>query len=80
MRTTLHGPGLRVELDTDEIIPQDPGAGTPAMVYSGRYAGTYGCACDTGELDGGDLQLTARQVSWLHSVAAQVDDFLAQEG
>lgn len=34
MRETLHGPGgVRLELDKTQVFPDDPGQGTPAMVY-----------------------------------------------
>jgi hypothetical protein len=73
---TLRGHGLVVELDTDEIIPDDPGAGTPAIVLAsnGRRAATYWCATDTGEVDG--VILTAAQADWLEDQRDTVERFL----
>jgi hypothetical protein len=64
-RQTIHGPGIKISLDASEIIPDDPGAGTPAIVISGKFSGTYWCALDTGELDCGEYHLTERQINWL---------------
>jgi len=77
MRTTLRPAkplGIRIELDSSEIIPSDPGAGTPAMVYVGNASGTFWCALDTGEVD--DFTLTDSQHRWLSMVAEQVDAFI----
>jgi hypothetical protein len=82
MKKTLQGPGIRIELDTDEVIPDDPGAGTPAMVYvTGPVAGqaTYWCALDTGEIDTGRhgyRDLTPAQSAWLERQLDAVNDFL----
>lgn len=75
-KRTLHGPGIRIELDKTEVFPDDPGAGTPAMVYVGRASATFWCALDTGELWGGNVELTDRQVKWLHEQYAEVNEFL----
>ena len=64
--TTLHGPnGLTLVLDPTQVFPNDPGAGTPAMVYLRGSSGTYGCVVDTGELDCGRFTLTDAQHRWL---------------
>lgn len=77
---TIYKGSLRVELDRDEYYPDDPGLGTPAMVYQGtgpvHYA-TYECAAETGELD--DLKLTQDQQEWLWSLEPEIDAFLEQE-
>ena len=76
-KVTLQGPDrLRLVLDRAEIVPNDPGAGTPAMVYLGTRSATYGCACDTGELDGGEAILTPHQVAWLQGRDGLVYAFL----
>lgn len=83
---TLTGPGgLTVELDKDEVFPDDPGNGTPAMVVlrKGRhtYRATFHCACNEGYLlaDGPraeEIELTDSQVDWLHEHEEEVHDFL----
>ncbi len=74
---TLKGPGgLTLELDRSELVPENPGEGTPAMVYlepSGA-SGTYWCALDTGEVDG--VEITAQQQRWLESKEEVVSEFL----
>lgn len=78
MRKTLRGPdGIRVELDTTEVIPSDPGAGCPAVVYVGRYSGTLWCALDTGYVD--THTITDRQYRWLDSIFEEADTFLYGE-
>ena len=73
----ITGPGgIRLVLDADEIFPDDPGQGTPAMVYLGDYSGTYWCCYDTGELDCGAAGLDDNQVAWLDSVSNLVDKFM----
>lgn len=67
---------ISIRLDRREVIPDDPGAGTPAMVHVGNHSATYWCASDTGELDGGDYQLSDRQVRWLRHMEHDVHEFL----
>ena len=64
--TTLKGPrGALLHLDSSRIIPDDPGADTPALVeYRGNW-GTYWCASETGECDGFDLPDSV--LAWLNS-------------
>ena len=72
---TLIGPnGLRIELDASEIYPDDPGAGTPAMVYYGRDSATFWCALDTGELDG--RKLRQPELDWLDAQLDTVEAFI----
>ena len=82
---TITGPdGIRIELDSAEIFPDDPGAGTPAMVYlktddDGELSGTFWCVCDTGEMMGnrlGDRELSQRQCDWLWDQADEVNAFV----
>ena len=85
----LHGPqNLRVELDKSQVIPDDPGAGTPAMVYlyepfasRATACATYACACGEGELQpcylhGDVIQLTDAQRTWLASIDDEIGNFL----
>lgn len=77
MKKTLTGPGgIQIVLDSSEIFLEDPGAGTPAMVHVGRYAGTYFCATETGELSCGDYTLSLAEVRWLDEQFDAVQDFL----
>ncbi len=76
----LRGPnGIRIELDSTEIFPADPGQGTPAMVYLGQRSATYWCAVDTGELDG-EYALNRRDLQWLGEQDERVGAFLRQHG
>lgn len=75
----IKGEGLVLVLDASEIIPHDPGAGTPAMVYSAnkRHSATFWCALNEGELDCGDVRLTRVQMAWLVAQEDAVDRFIA---
>ena len=61
--------GLKVVADKSEYYPDDPGAGTPLMVYYGSYSATYECAVNEGELSGnrGYRPLTHNQLAFLNS-------------
>lgn len=85
-KKTFEKGNLTVELDREQVFPDDPGAGTPAMVYwrNGReeYSATYWCAIGEAELDGdrhGMKQLTDKQVEWLDDLNSEIDDFLYGE-
>lgn len=71
----LRGPGLVIELDAEQIFPDDPGQGTPALVVlpSGDTA-TFNCASSEGECDG--TQLTPAQCAWLNQQEDAVDSFI----
>ena len=75
MKTTLTCPADRrftLVMDPTEIFPDDPGNGTPLMVYGPRGAsGTFDCALNTGELSCGDRDLDLPQdvLNWLASDA-----------
>lgn len=74
----LTGPdGIRILLDSAQIFPDDPGAGTPAMVYVGKHAGTYWCALDTGDIDCGGFTLSNAQWNWLDNQFDTVSEFVA---
>jgi len=80
MKRTLQGPcGYRVELDTDKVIPDDPGADTPALIYD-RWGnvGTYWCAWDTGYVE--ERFISAKAVhEWLDEINEEVNAFLYPE-
>lgn len=68
-----------VVLDPAEVFPEDPGQGTPAMVYGpGNASGTFNCAMGEGELVCGpvDHELPSNVMCWLESIAGEVDTFL----
>jgi hypothetical protein len=78
---TLTGPnGLKVVLDANEIYPNDPGQGTPALVTlkvgDTEYTASFACASSEGELDCGSYQLNDDQKDWLASVEPDVDAWL----
>lgn len=39
---------LLVQLDKSQVVRDDPGAGTPAMVHCFEFSATYWCAVDNG--------------------------------
>lgn len=85
-KQTLHGPnGFHIVLDSDEIFPDDPGNGTPAMVYAnaGKWNSTYWCAEDTGEMTVSGsvfdtVDIPQRALDWLRSekIMDAVNDFI----
>lgn len=63
-KTLLVGPnGITLTLDPSEIVPDNPGDGTPALVRWGDQTATYWCALDTGEV--GNKTLSNHQHAWL---------------
>lgn len=81
MKKTSIGPGgIRLELDRSQVYPDDPGQGTPAMVYSasGLNSSTFWCAMAEGTLDSdrGFTFLSEQQIDWLNEQEQTVDDFL----
>lgn len=82
MTQTLRGPGgIRIELDSEEIYPDDPGQGTPAMVYKGNASATFWCAESEGELEGDRsnmVELSAAQKRWLTEQQPIVDKFIRE--
>lgn len=75
---------LCLVLDRNRVVPNDPGADTPAMVYyTGKYqaCATYWCAVGEGELEifrGGFHKLTQKQINWLDSLSDKLEEFLCQ--
>lgn len=66
--TCPHDGRYSLKLDPSQCFPEDPGAGTPAMVYGPRgVSGTYGCAVETGELECGEHVLPPAVLRWLQS-------------
>lgn len=74
---------LVVRLDRDEVFPDDPGQGTPAIVEwngaDGQFTATYWCAMGEGELlnsRGHVKKLTDAQLEWLDGLNQEIDEFL----
>jgi hypothetical protein len=76
LKVEFKGRGLRIVLDSGEVIPDDPGAGTPVMVEAGDSSATYWCAKETGELDCGEVLLTPAQIEWLERMEDEVNEWL----
>ena len=71
---------LRLVLDTDEVVPHDPGAGEPALVYVNVaprqvFSSTYWYAIGERETVDG-IPLTDDEVEWLESLEGKVEAFL----
>jgi hypothetical protein len=77
-KVTIEWGDLKLVLEQDQCFPENPGLGTPAMVYltneDGESSATYWCAADTGEVDG--YTLTERQAKWLNSKAKKVEEYV----
>lgn len=71
--TLSHESGWTCVLDRSEVFPDDPGNGTPAMVYapSRKESGTFGCAI--GEGMAGDARIPTNVYSWLENMIWLVD-------
>ena len=78
----IHRGAWSLVLDSSEIIADDPGAGTPAIVNGpGGASATYWCAIDTGELDGpGGVEIPRTVLAWLNDHEATVAAFLEAHG
>lgn len=65
-----------LKLDANEIFPDDPGMGTPAMVEieGGKYASTFWCAANEGEVEG--VPMTSAQCEWIWTQEDVVDKFI----
>jgi hypothetical protein len=78
-KTYIYG-AYRLELDSDEIIANDPGAGTPALVYGpDKQTATFWCALSSGELGDG-TEIPAPVMKWLDRMTETVDNFLTENG
>ena len=85
-RTKIHhGPnGWTLVADRREVFPEDPGNGTPLMVYAPRMAGsgTLGRVLDTGEIDDTRcalMEVPASVMTWLDEVADTAETWLDGE-
>ena len=71
-----------IRLDRNEIFPDDPGNGTPALVVYGPtgQSASYNCACDQGEVSCGEREIPANVLSWIQRQEDEVNDFLYPNG
>jgi len=77
MKKVLKFAGWRVELDSLQIFPNDPGAGCPALVVSpDGLTGTYWCVVDTGEIDCGTEEVPPTVQRWLSRIEDEVNEFV----
>lgn len=64
-------------LDAEQVIPDNPGEGTPAMVYGPEVAsGTYFCVIDTGEITtsrGQTREVPVAVLDWLEGLRDAVE-------
>lgn len=72
---------LTLELDKNEVFPEDPGQGTPAMIYLYKNnrliaSGTFDCVLDTGMVE--DEKLTKKEINWLDSQSDLVNEIISQ--
>jgi hypothetical protein len=67
---SLYKHGLRVDFDADEIFPDDPGQGTPVLVWTCGESGTYSCVREVGEIE--NVRLTQAQIDWLWEIEEHV--------
>jgi len=69
--------GVTVILDPKEIVPNDPGQGTPAMVNYRGMSATYTCAVNAGEVEyqGRTVELPQDVIEWLDELQEFVDKF-----
>lgn len=73
-----------VELDRNQVIPDNPGDGCPAIVsYTdsrGRIqdSGSYNCVMNEGEFMDG-RRLSPSELNWLAGLENEIEDFLYGE-
>jgi len=77
--------GWTLVADRREVFPDDPGNGTPLMVYAPRMAGwgTLGRVLDTGEVDdatGAVIVVPPDVLTWLEDAEDNATEWLEGEG
>jgi len=78
-KTYTNGP-YRLVLDSTQIYPNDPGAGTPAMLYGPDHqTATFWCALSTGECGDG-WEIPRNVMNWLDRLTPTVEKFLEVHG
>lgn len=77
-KEVLQGPGIRVELDTEQIFPNDPGQGTPVLVVlENGDTGTWNCVTSEGETADG-TRLSDEQKQFLGDVTQDVENWMRE--
>ena len=79
MKTTIAGPeGYSIDLDPSQIFPDNPGEGTPAIVYSKGWkrSASYWCAVETGEVDG--VEISPKVVAWLEDLEGTIEAMMEE--
>ncbi len=77
--TYIYG-AYRLELNSREIVPDDPGAGTPALLWGpNKQTATFWCALDSGELGDGS-EIPESVMKWLDRMVPTVESFLEKHG
>lgn len=72
-RQTLYGPGgIKLVLDAEEIHPDDPGMGTPMLVWLRGESMTLNCAEDNSR----DLGCNEEQTEWIWEISDAANDWL----
>jgi len=74
---TLKFKGWRIELDTAQVFPDDPGNGTPAMVISPKdETATFNRAIDMGTVGDTDRPIPDCIWNWIEESTDEVNAFL----
>jgi hypothetical protein len=75
---TINFAGYKLKLDKDQVFPNDPGQGTPAMITSpsGKTA-TYNCVMDQGTVD--DEDVPERIYRHFELMEDEINEFLFSE-
>jgi hypothetical protein len=72
---------VRLEIYPTECYPEDPGSGTPCMVFlltrGCEFAATFGCAMDTGEVE--DIQLSAGELARMQAAIPAINAALGRD-
>lgn len=76
MITKLRGPDINIEMDTNEIFPNDPGQGVPVLVVLGNDEASASWNCATSEREVEGTKLTNEQEEWLESMRPRVEQWL----
>lgn len=81
--TIFRGPNIKVTCDTREIIPQDPGAGTPVIVeWVNKETNQSGCgtwnAVISEHEDADGVSLTYEQENWLENINPKIEKWLQE--
>ena len=77
-KITYEKGNVKLVLQQDECFPDEPGQGTPAMVYLRIHgevvSSTYWCCMDEGDIEG--YTLSESIMEWLETRRKQVDRYL----